>query len=41
MMNSHQPIAMPSAIEARHKPHQNGHQLYGGKKPSSPAPSAI
>ena len=41
MMNSHQPTATPSTIVARHIAHHSGHQLYGGKNPSSPAPSAI
>ena len=42
MMNSHQaPAAMPKTHTASAAPHHSGHQEYGGKKPSSPAPSAI
>jgi hypothetical protein len=42
MIASHQaPIAVANTITASVRPHQRGHQEYGGKKPSSPAPSAI
>src|SRR4051794_13163870 len=41
MITSHQPITTPYTITARDAPHHSGHQEYGGKKPSSPAPSAI
>src|SRR5436190_22541875 len=42
MMKSHQaPIATANTIVASVIAHHNGHQEYGGKKPSSPAPSAI
>src|SRR5215831_4129589 len=42
MINNHQaPIATPYTITASAPPHHSGHQEYGGKKPSSPAPSAI
>src|SRR3954447_6720958 len=41
MITIHHPTATPRAIEARHMAHHSGHQEYGGKKPSSPAPSAI
>src|SRR4029078_6974920 len=42
MIISHQaPSATPYTITARDPPHHRGHQEYGGKKPSSPAPSAI
>src|SRR3954462_13091800 len=34
-------IAMPNTMAAMQAAHHNGHQEYGGKKPSSPAPSAI
>ena len=42
MMSSHQAaMAVPKTISASVAPHHSGHQLYGGKNPSSPAPSAI
>src|SRR3954453_10648281 len=42
MMTSHQaPIAAPYTITASADPHHRGHQEYGGKNPSSPAPSEI
>src|SRR4029453_16608363 len=42
MMNSHHaPAAIPKTQTARVAAHHSGHQEYGGKKPSSPAPSAI
>src|SRR3954453_8387568 len=42
MMNSHQaPTAMPYTHTASAPPHHSGHHEYGGKNPSSPAPSAI
>ena len=37
----HQPIAKPTAVQAAARPTQNGHQLCGLKKPSSPVPWAI
>src|SRR4051794_41841125 len=40
-MNSHQPKTMPSTTTASVSAHHSGHQEYGGKKPSSPAPSMI
>src|SRR4051794_20185774 len=42
MMSSHQaPSATPYTITPSEPPHHIGHQEYGGKKPSPPAPSAI
>src|SRR5215212_11458623 len=42
MISSHQaPSAAPYTHTASEAPHHSGHQEYGGKKPSSPAPSAI
>ena len=41
-MTSHQaPIATPSTHDPSEAAHHSGHHEYGGKKPSSPAPSAI
>src|SRR3954469_22432066 len=42
MMNSHHaPMATPYTHTPSVAAHHSGHQEYGGKKPSSPAPSAI
>src|ERR1044072_1275981 len=42
MMNSHHAaIATPYTQKARAPARHSGHREYGGKKPSSPAPSAI
>src|SRR3954470_7581562 len=42
MMNSHQaPEATPNTHTPSAAAHHSGHQEYGGKNPSSPAPSAI
>src|SRR3954464_1271646 len=41
MHSQYCPIAKPNTIVARHIAHHSGHHEYGGKNPSSPAPSAI